>query len=70
MDNEDKKKRIQGLEAIKDRALVMAREGKDSLEVRDFITDAKQELAYELPNEEAFRKAVTATQRYQRKKGQ
>jgi hypothetical protein len=68
MDIEEKKKRIEGLEAIKDRALIMAREGKDSLEVRDFITEAKTELAYELPDEEAFRKAVAATQRYQRKK--
>ena len=68
MDIEEKKKRIQGLEAIKNRAMKMATEGKDSLEVRDFITDAKQELAYELPNEEAFRKAVAATQRYQQKK--
>jgi len=68
MNIEDKQKKIEGLEAIKDRALIMAREGVDSLGVRDFITEAKTELAYELPDEEAFRKAVTATQRYQRKK--
>jgi len=68
MDIEEKKKRIEGLEAIKNRAMKMATEGKDSLEVRDFITEAKTELAYELPDEEAFRKAVAATQRYQRKK--
>lgn len=68
MNIEDKQKKIEGLEAIKDRALIMAREGVDSLGVRDFITEAKTELAYELPDEDAFRKAVTATQRYQRKK--
>jgi len=68
MNIEDKQKKIEGLEAIKDRALIMAREGVDSFGVRDFITEAKTELAYELPDEEAFRKAVTATQRYQRKK--
>jgi acyl carrier protein len=69
MNIEDKQKKIEGLEAIKDRALLMAREGADSLDVRDFITEAKTELAYELPDEEAFRKAVAATQRYQKNKG-
>jgi acyl carrier protein len=68
MNIEDKQKRIEGLEAIKNRALTMAREGVDSFGVRDFITEAKTELAYELPDEEAFRKAVAATQRYQKKK--
>ena len=68
MNIEDKQKKIEGLEAIKEHALVMAREGVDSLGVRDFITEAKTELAYELPDEDAFRKAVAATQRYQKKK--
>ena len=34
----------------------MAEEGRDSLEVRDFVTAAKKELAYELPDEDAFKK--------------
>jgi hypothetical protein len=45
-------------------ALKRAKEGSDSLEVRDFVTEAKKELAYSLPDEEAFKKAVRATQAY------
>jgi acyl carrier protein len=45
-------------------ALERAKEGADSFEVRDFVTEAKKELAYELPDEEAFKKAVRATQAY------
>ena len=47
----------------------MAKEGKDSLEVRDFVTNAKKELAYELPDEEAFQKAKAATLAYKRQVG-
>jgi acyl carrier protein len=47
----------------------MAKDGKDSLEVRDFITNAKKELAYELPDEEAFQKAKAATLAYKRRSG-
>ena len=70
MDVETRKKRVEGLEAIKRKALDMATQGKDSLEVRDFITDAKKTLAYELPDEEAFDKAVKATLAYRQKKGE
>jgi len=68
MDASMRQKRVEALELIKDKALGMAKEGRDSLEVRDFVTGAKKELAYELPDEEAFKKAVKATQAYQRKK--
>lgn len=68
MDAGVRQKRVEALELIKDKALNMAKEGKDSLEVRDFITEAKKSLAYELPDEEAFKKAVKATISYQRKK--
>jgi len=68
MDAGVRQKRVEALELIKDKALGMAKEGRDSLEVRDFVTNAKKELAYELPDEEAFNKAVRATQAYQRKK--
>ena len=67
MDLQDKAKRVEALEAIKSRALKMASEGDDALDVRGFIQDAKQELAYELPDEEAFRKAVSATKKYKSK---
>ncbi len=68
MDAGIRQKRVDALESIKEKALDMAKEGRDSLEVRDFVTSAKKELAYELPDEEAFKKAVKATQAYQRKK--
>jgi uncharacterized protein YpuA (DUF1002 family) len=68
MDVGVRQKRVEALEAIKDRAVNMAKEGKDSFEVRDFVTSAKKELAYELPDEEAFKKAMNATLAYKRKK--
>ena len=43
----------------------MATKGKDSLEIRDFVGNATKELAYELPDEEAFIKAVNASKMYQ-----
>ena len=63
MDLQDQEKKVEALEAIKHRALVMAGEGADSLQVRDFIIDAKKELAYELPDTEAFEKAARAAGR-------
>jgi len=68
MDAGTRQKRVDALETIKGKALEMAKEGKDSLEVRDFITGAKKELAYELPDEEAFKKAMGATLAYKRSK--
>ena len=69
MDAGTRQKRIEGLEAIKDKAMSMAEEGRDSLEVRDFVTAAKKELAYELPDEEAFQKAAKTVAAYKRKRG-
>ena len=54
MDIASRKDKVAGLEAIKNKALEMAKDGKDSLEVRDFVTEAKKELAFEVPDEEAF----------------
>jgi uncharacterized protein YpuA (DUF1002 family) len=68
MDAGTRQKRVEALEAIKNKALGLAKEGRDSFEVRDFVTEAKKELAYELPDEEAFKKAVNATRAYQAKK--
>jgi uncharacterized protein YpuA (DUF1002 family) len=70
MDASTRQKRLEGLEAIKNRAMEMAKSGKDSLEVRDFVTEAKKSLAYELPDEEAFQKAKQATLAYRRSKGE
>jgi uncharacterized protein (UPF0305 family) len=68
MDAGVRQKRVEALEQIKKKAMEMAKTGRDSLEVRDFVTSAKKELAYELPDEDAFRKAVGVTQAYMRKK--
>jgi len=70
MDAGTRQKRVEALEAIKNKAVEMATKGKDSLEVRDFVTSAKKELAYELPDEDAFVKAAKATLAYKSKKGQ
>ena len=68
MDAGTRQKRVEGLEAIKNKAISMAKEGKDSLEVRDFVTEAKKELAYGLPDEDAFLKAAKTTLAYKRSK--
>ena len=64
MDIEDRKKKVEGLKSIKSKAIDMATKGKDSLEIRDFVGNATKELAYELPDEEAFTKAVNASKMY------
>ena len=63
-----RQKRVEGLEAIKNKALQMAQDGADDMEVRDFVTEGKRRLAFEVPDQEAFDKAVTATLRYKNKK--
>ena len=68
MDAGTRQKRVEALEAIKNKAMNMAAEGADSGAVRSFIGEAKINLAYELPDEEAFTKAARATLAYKRKK--
>lgn len=68
MDAGTRQKRVEALEAIKNKAMQMAADGSDSDTVRDFVTNAKADLAYELPDEEAFTKAARATLAYKRKK--
>lgn len=68
MDAGTRQKRVEALEAIKNKAMQMAIDGADSGSVRDFVTNAKVDLAYELPDEEAFTKAARATLAYKRKK--
>ena len=65
MNVEDRKNKVKGLEAIKSKAIDMAMQGKDSLEIRDFVGGATKELAYELPDKDAFVKAVNASKMYQ-----
>ena len=69
MDIASRKDKVAGLEAIKNKALEMAKEGKESLEVRDFVTRAKKELAFEVPDEEAVGKAVKAAGKFKKSKG-
>ena len=69
MDVKSRQDKVDGLEAIKKKALDMAAQGKDSLEVRDFVTDAKKELAFQVPDEEAFNKAVKAADKFKKNKG-
>jgi hypothetical protein len=69
MDAGTRQKRVEALEAIKNKAMKMAADGADSDTVRSFVTEAKTDLAYELPDEEAFTKAARATLVYKRKKG-
>ena len=68
MDAGTRQKRVEGLEAIKDRALQMAVDGKTDGEVRDFIDEGKKELAFNLPDEDAFKKAVSAAKSYKKSK--
>ena len=70
MDAGTRQKRVEALEGIKNEALNRAQSGEDSLAVRDFVTSAKKELAYELPDEDAFKKAMNATLAYKARKGE
>jgi hypothetical protein len=68
MDAGIRQKRVEGLEAIKAKALDMAKQGKTDLEVSSFINEGKKELAFELPDEEAFKKAVKAAEKFKKSK--
>ena len=68
MDAGTRQKRVEGLEAIKNKALQMAVDGRTDGEVREFIEDGKKELAFNLPDEDAFRKAVKAADKYKKSK--
>lgn len=69
MDAGTRQKRVEALESIKNKAMQMAADGSSSEDVRSFVSDAKVNLAYELPDEDAFTKAARATLAYKRKKG-
>lgn len=70
MDFDSRMKKVEALNKIKEKALDMENKGADALDVRNFITEAKKELAYELPDEEAFKKAMNATLAYKSSQGQ
>ena len=63
MDLQDQVKKVEGLEAIKAHAEKMASEGADAFTVRGFINEGAKKLAFEHPDEEAFRKAARAAAR-------
>ena len=64
MDANTRMQRVEAMEAIKDKAIGMAADGNDDLSVKDFIQSAKRELAFEVPDEDSFRKAVKAAGSY------
>ena len=66
MDPNIRAKRVQAMEAIKEKALEMSVAGDDDLTVKDFINTAKRELAFELPDEDSFTKAVKATLKFKK----
>tara|TARA_R100000742_G_C4248096_1_gene66743 strand:- start:486 stop:698 length:213 start_codon:yes stop_codon:yes gene_type:complete len=68
MDAQDRLKKVEGLEAIKKKALEMASQGQDDLSVRTFIDDSKKELAFEVPDEDAFFKAAKVVNKYKKSK--
>jgi len=68
MDIEARKNKVKGLEAIKSKALDMATQGVDSLEVRDFVSEASKELAYRNPDEESFKRAAKASKIFKKRK--
>ncbi len=58
MDLESRKDKVMGLQSIKEHALDMVDKGKTPGDVRSFIVEARKALAFEVPDEEAFKKAV------------
>ena len=68
MDAGTRQKRVEGLEAIKSKALQMAVDGSTDGEVREFIEDGKKELAFNLPYEDALKKAVSEDKTYKKYK--
>jgi hypothetical protein len=60
MKAEERLKKVEALEKIKERALSMADQGADALEVRNFVQEGAKELAFALPDVDAFKKAAEA----------
>ena len=64
MDDEQRLAKVEGLTNIRKEALRLAKEGADANEVRNYISEGKKTLAFEIPDEDAFKKAVNATKKY------
>jgi hypothetical protein len=47
----------------------MADKGASSMDVRNFVSEGSKKVAYEIPDEDAFHKAATATMAYKQMKG-
>ncbi len=56
----DRAQRVVALEAIKEKATDLAKQGLDSLGVRTFVEGARRKLAEEKPDPETYYKAVMA----------
>jgi hypothetical protein len=69
MDIHDRTRKVQALQDIKDKALSMADKGASSMDVRNFVSENSKKIAYEIPDEDAFHKAATATMAYKQSKG-
>jgi len=66
MDDEMRMAKVEGLTNIRKEAIRMAKEGADADQVRNYISEGKKTLAYEIPDEDAFKKAVNATKKYRK----
>ena len=64
MDDEQRLAKVEGLTNIRKEALRLAKQGADANEVRNYISEGKKTLAFEIPDEDAFKKAVNATKKY------
>jgi hypothetical protein len=69
MDIHDRTRKVQALQEIKNKALDMADKGANSFDVRNFVTEGAKKVAYEIPDEEAFHRAASATMAYKQAKG-
>lgn len=56
----DRAQRVVALEAIKEKATDLAKQGLDSLGVQTFVEGARKKLAEEKPDPETYYKAVMA----------
>jgi hypothetical protein len=68
MDPQDRLNKINGLQALHQKATDMANKGAGALEVRNFIGEGAKKIAYDYPDEEAFHKAARATLAYKQSK--
>ena len=68
MDDKDRVKKIEAMEAIKSKAEKMLEGGEDPFVVRSFVDDSKTQLAFKLPDKEAFDKATQAAAKYKNQK--